>query len=100
MIYELVRTTKLNCDKELLYLSMDTSTLIKRIESEYDELKPGLLNENSNFKDIIYWNSMNALIMLILIESEYGVIFNDNELKPISTIKELAELIAQKLDKS
>lgn len=77
---------------------MDISNLIKRIESEYDELKPGLLNENSNFKDIIYWNSMNALILIILIESEYGVIFSDNDLKSISTIKELAELIAQKLD--
>ena len=75
---------------------MDIQYLIDKIENEYEELEPGSLSPDSKFKEVIYWNSMNSLVMIVMIEFEYKLLLKGNELKEIDTIQDLAELIAEK----
>ena len=75
---------------------MDIQHLIEKIEAEYDELAIGVATPDSNFKELIYWNSMNSLVLVVMVEYEYKVILTETELKNISTIRELAKLITTK----
>ena len=75
---------------------MDIQYLIDKIENEYEELEPGSLAPDSKFKEVIYWNSMNSLVMIVMIEFEYKILLKGNELKDIDTIRDLAELITEK----
>lgn len=71
--------------------------LIHKIENEYEELEPCILDGNSKFKELIYWNSINSLVMVVMIEYEYHVILKEEDLKSAQTIKELAEIIHSKM---
>ena len=75
---------------------INIADLIEKIESEYDEIEPGALTADARFKDIIHWNSMNSLVMTVMIEYEYKVLINEKEMKEIQTINDLATLIMAK----
>lgn len=76
--------------------SINISEFIAKIESEYDEVQPGVLTSDSHFKELIHWNSMNSLVMIVMIEYEYGVLINETEMKAVHTIQQLAQLINSK----
>jgi acyl carrier protein len=75
---------------------MNIRDLIDKIEAEYEELEPGMLHADSEFKKLIYWNSMNSLVMIVMVEYEYKVLLKDDELKSINTVQQLAELLTAK----
>ena len=75
---------------------MNIEELIQKIEVEFDDLTPGILKPESRFKEILNWNSINAAVLYILIEYEYGAAITPEDFKNISTITELAERIDSK----
>ncbi|MEZ5084192.1 MAG: acyl carrier protein [Bacteroidales bacterium] len=75
---------------------MDISYFIERIEDEFEDIKPGLLTPGSDYKKILEWSSVNALIMISLIDAEFEVILNANDLNKTNTISELYKLIEKK----
>ena len=76
--------------------NLNIGELIAHIESEYDEIETGVLTGDSKFKELIHWNSMNSLVMIVMVEYEYKVIINENDLRNAHTIKDLADLITAK----
>jgi acyl carrier protein len=76
--------------------NINIQELISKIESDYDELEPGALTPDAEFRKLIHWNSMNSLVMTVMIEYEYKVIIKDEELKTAQTVQQLADLINAK----
>ena len=76
--------------------SVNILEFIVKIESEYDEVETGILTSDSRFKELIHWNSMNSLVMVVMIEYEYGVLINEGEMKTLETIEDLVQLINSK----
>jgi acyl carrier protein len=37
---------------------------IQKLEAEFEDLEPGKLKPESNFRDAFEWNSINALILM------------------------------------
>lgn len=72
---------------------MSVENFISRIEEEFEDIEVGYLNTNSVFKDVLGWSSINALIMITLIDSEYEVTINADDLKKTETIGDLYQLI-------
>ena len=58
--------------------NINIGDLIKKIQSEYDEIEPGTLTADARFKEIIHWNSMNSLVMTVMVEYEYKVLVSEN----------------------
>jgi len=75
---------------------MDIAQFIKNIESEFEDLEPGKLKPESNFRDIFDWNSVNALIVIALVNTEYNVILTTEDLRKSKTVNDLFEIIKKK----
>lgn len=52
---------------------------------------------NTRFKEIPEWNSMQALYLVGMIDSEYGIEFNNADLKSCTTIEEIFEIVQSRL---
>lgn len=75
---------------------IDINDFITKIEGEFEELEPGKLIPETDFRTFKDWGSMHALIIIALIDTEYGVSINGEELRAISTIRQLFDLISNK----
>lgn len=67
-----------------------------KIQLEFDHIPQGSLTVDSDFKEAIRWSSMNSVILITMVELEFGVLLTPQELKEARTITELCELIQSK----
>ena len=74
----------------------DINDFIKKIEAEFEEISPGTLKPDTSFREMKDWSSMHALIIIALIDTEYGVSVNAEDMRSVSTIRELFDLISNK----
>jgi len=75
---------------------MKIDLFIEQLEEEFDELEPGTLKAETNFKDLDDWSSMYALIIIALIDTEYDVTITGEELKTVETVQQLFDLMKSK----
>lgn len=78
-------------------MKMDIKNFIKKIEEEFDDLEPGKLKPDSNFREVFEWNSMNALILIALVNVEYDVAINADDLQQSKTINDLFDIIKSRM---
>jgi len=70
---------------------------IKHIEAEFEDLEPGTLKPESNFRDAFEWNSINALILIALIKTEYNVSINAEDIQKSKTVHDIYEIVKSKM---
>lgn len=75
---------------------MDENEFIKNFEQAIDGLAPGLINIDSNFKELDEWDSLQALSLIAMIDSEYGVQISAEELRNSKTLNDLFQIILKK----
>ncbi len=75
---------------------MDVEGFIQKLEEEFDELAPGSLTPDTVYAQLEEWDSMHALILLALVDFEYGVFLEVDDILSAVTIGELFDLIAKK----
>lgn len=68
-------------------------TFISTLETEFDELAPGTLKPSTRFTDLDEWSSMHSLIIIALIDTEYGVTITGDDLMSISNVEELYQIV-------
>lgn len=66
------------------------------LEKEFEDLEPGTLTPDTNYRDIKNWSSIYALIVVAFIDLNFDIILNANDLKGANTVKELYELVISK----
>ncbi len=76
---------------------MNISEFIEKLEAEFDELEPGTLKPDTNFRDLDEWSSMHALIIIALIDTDYDVTITGDDLSSIETVSELYDIVAQRV---
>lgn len=69
---------------------------IKKIEEEFEDIEPGKLKPESNFREMFDWNSINALIIIALVKTEYDVVINAEDIASSKTVKDLYNVIQSK----
>lgn len=77
---------------------MTTTQFISTLEAEFDELEPGTLQADTDFRDLDEWSSMHALIIIALIDTEYDVTVTGEDLSSIKTVSELYEIVKSRID--
>lgn len=78
-------------------MKIDINDLIAKIEVEFETLEPGTLKPQSSFRDLKDWNSMHALILIALVDTEYNVTLNGNDLRNLTTVTDLHALIESRM---
>ena len=72
---------------------MKIEDLIARLEEEYEDLKPGTLKPGSVFREVFEWNSINALILIAMVKTEYDVTINAEDIATSKTVEDLYRII-------
>ncbi len=71
---------------------------ISKIEAEFDELEPGKLKPESNFRDMFDWNSINALVLIAMVKTEYDVTINADDLTKAKTVNDVFAIVKQRVE--
>lgn len=69
---------------------------IKKIEEEFEDIEAGKLKPESNFREMFDWNSINALILIALVKTDYDVVINAENIASSKTISDLYNVIQSK----
>ena len=72
---------------------MDVAGFIAQLEESFDDLEPGRLKPETDYRDIEEWSSMHALIVIALADTEYGVSITGDDLRSCNTVEALFMLI-------
>jgi acyl carrier protein len=72
---------------------MDIQSFFKHIEEEFDEVKPGHLKPETKFREAFEWNSINALILIAMVKTEYEVTITAGDLVKSKTVQDLFQVI-------
>jgi acyl carrier protein len=74
-------------------MSLTIEDFILKIEDEFDELEPGKLKPESTFRDMFDWNSINALVLIAMVKTEYDVTLNADDLVKSKAVNDVFNLI-------
>lgn len=80
-------------------LKMNIQEFIKNIEDEFDDLKPDVLKPESNFREVFEWNSVNALILIAIVKTEYDVTLSADDLIKSKTVQDIYSLVESRENK-
>ena len=72
---------------------MKIEDFITHLEEEYEDLAPGSLKPGSVFREVFEWNSINALILIAMVKTEYDVTINAEDIATSKTVEDLYRII-------
>lgn len=75
---------------------MDINEFILKLEAEFEDVPKGTLTAQTSFRDMPEWSSMHALIIIALIDTEYGVTLNGEDLRSAVTVQDLFNIITSR----
>lgn len=76
---------------------MNITDFIKKIETEIDEFEAGTLKPDTDLRKTTAWTSMHALIIIALIDTEYNVTITGEDLRSITSIEDLYNIIQSRI---
>jgi acyl carrier protein len=76
---------------------MKIEEFIARIEEEFDDIEPATLKPESIFREVFEWNSINALILIALVKTEYDVAINAEDIANSKTVEDIYRIIESKV---
>lgn len=74
---------------------MDINEFILKLQGEFEDIPAGFLKPETKITDIEGWGSMHALIVIALIDTEYGVTLKGDELRKVQSVQELYDMVVQ-----
>lgn len=72
---------------------MNIEDFITRIEEEFDDIEPGTLKPESIFREVFEWNSINALILIAMVKTEYDVAINAEDIAKSKTVQDIYNIV-------
>jgi len=77
--------------------AVDVQTFIRSVESALDDVTPGLLDATTRFRDLEAWTSLQALIVVVSIERDYGVSLSAEEFERAETLQDLYDTVLERI---
>lgn len=70
---------------------------IELFAEQFDEIDISLLKPETRFRELDGWSSLVALLVITMVDDEYGVVLPPEEMRKTQTIRELFDLVSSKL---
>ena len=70
---------------------------IERFAEQFDKIDSALLKPETRFRELEGWSSLVALLVITMVDEEYGVVLPPEEMRKTQTIQELFDLVQSKL---
>lgn len=76
---------------------MKIEDFIAKLEEEYEDIAPGTLKPGSVYREVFEWSSINALILIALVKTEYDVTIKAEDIANSQTVEDLFEIIKSRV---
>ena len=76
---------------------MKIEDFIASLEEQYEDITPGTLKPQSVFREVFEWNSINALILIAMVKTEYDVTINAEDIATSITVEDLFRIIKSRV---
>ena len=76
---------------------MKIEDFIDKLEAEFEDIEKGTLKPGSVFREVFEWSSINALILIALVKTEYDVTINAEDIANSKTIEDLFRIITSRV---
>jgi acyl carrier protein len=76
---------------------MKIENFIASLEEEYEDIPKGTLYPESNFREVFEWSSINALILIALVKTEYDVTITAEDIASSVTIADIFNIITSRV---
>jgi len=76
---------------------MTLEEFTRNLESELEDVEPGTLKPDTSYRDLRNWSSMYALIIIAFVDINFSVTLNGADLRNTVTMKDLYDLVQEKL---
>ena len=70
---------------------------VSRFAQEFIEVDTNDITKDTDFKSLEEWSSMQALIIIAMIDEEYNVTLNAEDIKQANTIRDLYDIVSSRL---
>jgi acyl carrier protein len=77
---------------------MKVQDFIAKIEEEFEDLQKGILKPESKIKEHFEWDSINALVFIALVSSEYDVVINADDLQKSETVQDMYNIVESRMN--
>lgn len=74
---------------------MDIQSFIANVAEQFDELHIEL-TPTTRFREVDGWTSLVALLVITMVDDEYGIVLPPDEMRKTNTIQELFDLVVSK----
>jgi acyl carrier protein len=75
---------------------MEIDDFVIKFEGCFDEIKPGTILPETQFRNLQEWDSLTALTLLAMVDADYDVAISANELRSCNKVHEVFDLIRLK----
>lgn len=75
---------------------MDINKFVEFFAEQFDDTPKEAFMADLNFRELDEWDSLSALSVIAMIDEEYSIQITGADLRGVSTIKELFELVSAK----
>lgn len=76
----------------------EVSGRVREIMAQVLDLSPEAIDRNVSTTTSSSWTSLNHLMLVSQLESEFGVVFSNQEIKGLSSFPAIIEILGRRLD--
>lgn len=77
---------------------MKVEEFIQKIVEEFPDLEKEVITPEMNFRDHVEWDSINALVLIAMVNVEYDVIISAQELINAATVNDVFLAVKKKVE--
>ena len=71
---------------------------VDRFSQEFEEAGQGSINGDTIFRDLEEWSSMQALLIIAMIDEEYEVTLTADDIKQSKTVEEIYTIVKNRMN--
>ncbi len=75
---------------------MNLNEFVKKFAAEFEETPVEVFNPSTEYRSLDEWGSLTALSIISMIDEEFDILLTGADLRSVSTIEALYELIQSK----
>ena len=72
---------------------MDINDFIQHFAEQFEETEESEFSPETSFRDVDEWSSLMALSIMAMVDEEYDVQLNANEMRQANTIQDLFNIV-------
>lgn len=76
---------------------MELHDFIEKFAEQFDDMDVASLSPDTEFKSLEDWTSLMALSIIAMVDEEYNVSINGNDIRQANTIRDLFGTVESKL---